>query len=156
MQSRSFHIIQLSKSTSLDRPALCQLALEEVAMADQTLTLVKELTSLIEKLSPGGGGNQSARNEALILSRKITASLEQPQKVAVDLVFSMCPVFLLCPISHWRLLYWHLQHILTTHSRSWLWLREWPTAWFSSSISHAAVGRSPLGVWRQIITEEYS
>lgn len=47
-------------------------------MADQTLTLVKELTSLIEKLSPGGGGNQSARNEALILSRKITPSLKQP------------------------------------------------------------------------------
>lgn len=61
-------------------------------MADHTVVLIKELSSLGEKLSSGGGEDQSVRNEALLLSRKITASLEQPQNVAVDLAFSVCPI----------------------------------------------------------------
>ncbi|KAI0152043.1 putative O-methyltransferase [Hypoxylon sp. NC0597] len=47
--------------------------------------LVEELNRLVPKLA---SGNQSARKEALQLSRKLTASLERPENVAVDLAFS--------------------------------------------------------------------
>lgn len=68
-------------------------------MADQTVALIHQLNSLGEKLSSDGGGDSSVRNEALLLSRKITASLEQPQNVAVDLAFSVGPnsLLLACP-----------------------------------------------------------
>ncbi|KUI54615.1 Demethylsterigmatocystin 6-O-methyltransferase [Cytospora mali] len=58
-------------------------------MADQkTITLIEQLSSLSIKLSSGGDHAEEARNEALQLSRKLTASLEKPANVAVDLAFS--------------------------------------------------------------------
>lgn len=95
-------------------------------MADQTVTLIQQLSSLGEKLSSNGGGDQNVRNEALLLSRKITASLEQPQNVAVDLAFSVRPIFLLLPPPKNPILprYLRRQHMLTAHSHSWLWLQE--------------------------------
>lgn len=60
-------------------------------MADQTVDLIKQLSSLSTKLS-SAGDDQGPRNEALQLSRRLTASLEEPVNVAVDLAFSVRPI----------------------------------------------------------------
>lgn len=96
-------------------------------MANQTAALIEQLSSLGERLSSDGGGDQSVRNEALLLSRRISASLEQPQNVAVDLAFSVRPISLLLICHHPSTLPpWYLcqKCILTVHSHSWLWLQE--------------------------------
>ncbi|KAI1139528.1 sterigmatocystin 8-O-methyltransferase [Hypoxylon sp. FL0543] len=53
---------------------------------DESVALVERLNSLSPRLSQGD--DVQARNEALRLSRQLTASLEQPENTAVDLVFS--------------------------------------------------------------------
>lgn len=64
-------------------------------MTDDTVALIQRLSSLGDELSSDRSEDQSVRNEALLLSRKITASLEQPQNVAVDLAFSVRQIPLL-------------------------------------------------------------
>ncbi|KAI0384612.1 putative O-methyltransferase [Hypomontagnella monticulosa] len=53
--------------------------------SNQISFLIAQLNNLSEKLS---NGDQSARKEALKLSKKLTVVLEQPENVAVDLAFS--------------------------------------------------------------------
>lgn len=57
-------------------------------MTDQTVDLIKQLSSLSTKLS-STRDDPSTRNEALQLSRRLTASLEEPANVAVELAFSV-------------------------------------------------------------------
>lgn len=65
-------------------------------MTNQTVALIQQLASLSAKLS-ADEHEHGARKEALQLSRQITASLEQPQNVAIDLAFSVClPSKVLC------------------------------------------------------------
>lgn len=49
--------------------------------------IIEQLSSISRKLSDTQ--DKKARNEALQLSRKLTASLEEPMNVAVDLCFSV-------------------------------------------------------------------
>jgi hypothetical protein len=57
-------------------------------MSEISVTLVREIASLSARLADDGK-DENARTEALQLSRKLTASLEQPENVAVDLLFSV-------------------------------------------------------------------
>lgn len=58
-----------------------------MADADQTIALIDRLTSLRPALV--SGDDQSAKNEAIQLSRKITASLVHPASAAVELAFAV-------------------------------------------------------------------
>ncbi|KAI2619934.1 S-adenosyl-L-methionine-dependent methyltransferase [Hypoxylon sp. NC1633] len=53
---------------------------------DQSVNLIEGLSRLSSRLSLGD--DPQVRNEALRLSRQLTASLEQPENTAVDLAFS--------------------------------------------------------------------
>ncbi|ROV95171.1 hypothetical protein VMCG_08553 [Cytospora schulzeri] len=58
-------------------------------MADQkAIALIEQLSNLSTQMSSNGNDAESARNEALHLSRKLILSLEKPANVAVDLAFS--------------------------------------------------------------------
>lgn len=58
-------------------------------MADQSAVIIKQLNELSLQLSSEHGARE-ARKEALQLSKMLTASLEQPENVAVELAFSVC------------------------------------------------------------------
>ncbi|GAB1312628.1 hypothetical protein MFIFM68171_02838 [Madurella fahalii] len=57
-----------------------------MADASQALDLIAQLSNLTTKLS--SEDDQSARKQALLLSRQLTACLEVPENTAVDLAFS--------------------------------------------------------------------
>lgn len=59
-------------------------------MTEQTVDLIEQLSCLSTKLS-SAGDNPGTRKEALQLSRRLTASLEDPTNVAVELAFSVNP-----------------------------------------------------------------
>lgn len=59
---------------------------------ESTNTLIATLSSVSKNL--GGLQSKSARKEALRLSKAITAHLEEPENVAVDLAFSVRQVSL--------------------------------------------------------------
>lgn len=63
-------------------------------MTNQTVSLIEQLQKLGARLS-ANENDQAAQNEALELSRKLTASLEQPRNVAVDLMYSVCLNFVI-------------------------------------------------------------
>lgn len=58
-------------------------------MADETTTIIEKLGGLSGKLS---AGDDTARSEALQLSRLLTSSLEKPATTAVDLAFAVSDV----------------------------------------------------------------
>lgn len=57
-------------------------------MAHDPVLIIKRLADLSAGLSTGNDGGK-ARAEALRLSNQLTASLQQPENVAVDLLFSV-------------------------------------------------------------------
>lgn len=62
-------------------------------MADETVALIDQLSSLRHKLS-SGDDPQNAKTEALRLSRLIAAGLEPPETAAIELAYSVRPFIL--------------------------------------------------------------
>lgn len=57
-------------------------------MANQTVDLIHQLSSLSSRLCPGDD-QKNARTEALRLTKQITAGLEPPETAAMDLAYSV-------------------------------------------------------------------
>ncbi|KAI0161875.1 putative O-methyltransferase [Hypoxylon sp. FL1284] len=82
-----FHVFEIFPFSSLDQAAYCiGIAFIMASNLGQSVSLIERLNDLTSRLSQEDSAD--ARSEASKLSRQLTASLEQPENTAVNLIFS--------------------------------------------------------------------